>query len=319
MAHGRQNENDLAAVDARAVLQTAGLSRGVRRIPSLSPVPPLGSPSACGFTLVELLVVIGIIALLTSILLPALNSARVQAKSIMCQSNLRQVMMGFQFYATSNYGKVAVTETPSRYYYGQPAGDGSGVVASESFLRPYMPVNEAVFECPAFTSFEPAFNGYTTFQKSKFGLSYGIHGGLFFSQPLCFKSSRITSTSDTVMMADAARYSNALGLVRWQQILPPVGNVLSAESVPGVARSVSPNVPWIHGRHAKRASVGWFDGHVTSESLVYGTYGDADASAEQLKARYLGHLIKGDVTDVRDASYYFFLNKQKQRLRYDER
>lgn len=51
------------------------------------------------FTLVELLVVISIIALLVSILLPALNKAREQAKLVMCRTNMRSVAMAFHLYA----------------------------------------------------------------------------------------------------------------------------------------------------------------------------------------------------------------------------
>jgi prepilin-type N-terminal cleavage/methylation domain-containing protein/prepilin-type processing-associated H-X9-DG protein len=56
------------------------------------------------FTLVELLVVIGIIALLISILLPALSRARGAANSIDCQARLRQIGMGMQVYASQNNG-----------------------------------------------------------------------------------------------------------------------------------------------------------------------------------------------------------------------
>lgn len=58
------------------------------------------------FTLVELLVVIGVIALLISLLLPALNKARAQAARTKCMSNMRQLAMACSMYGAENKGQI---------------------------------------------------------------------------------------------------------------------------------------------------------------------------------------------------------------------
>jgi prepilin-type N-terminal cleavage/methylation domain-containing protein/prepilin-type processing-associated H-X9-DG protein len=67
-------------------------------------VRPRTDRSTRGFTLVELLVVIGIIALLVGILLPALNKARRAAQTTKCLANLRSIGQAMQIYATDNKG-----------------------------------------------------------------------------------------------------------------------------------------------------------------------------------------------------------------------
>ncbi|HSI36834.1 MAG: type II secretion system protein [Phycisphaerae bacterium] len=67
--------------------------------------PPRG-PGRLAFTLVELLVVIGIIAILISLLLPALNKAREQSRQVACGSNVKQLMTAVFLFAQDHDGRL---------------------------------------------------------------------------------------------------------------------------------------------------------------------------------------------------------------------
>jgi len=136
-----------------------------------------------GFTLVELLVVIGIIALLISILLPALNAAKERANRVKCSSNLRQIGQGLLLYANDNKGIYPRTPANTAGTYtcftpAQPAaatdpfGPGgpslNDVTAAMFLLVRNADINPEVFVCPSSNAEKDTLNNKPANQRCNF-------------------------------------------------------------------------------------------------------------------------------------------------------
>ncbi len=103
-----------------------------------------------GFTLVELLVVVAIIAILASLLLPALSQARTAANRTACKSNVRQQMLAVSLFVTDNAHYPLLRDgrnvTDQKYWFGfLESYSGSQWPASRSTAR------NSVFACPSYT------------------------------------------------------------------------------------------------------------------------------------------------------------------------
>lgn len=159
------------------------------------------------FTLVELLVVIGIIALLISILLPALSKARSTAVRVACTSNMKQAYLAFTMYLNDNRGTfppggISVPAVPTgRLYW----GDLLKPYLGERFPDPAIDPNYVfwdgsplprVLACPFLSTDEAPSTAWNGLGYNNYGLAQGIWADLW------LKITRVHQTTQVALLID---------------------------------------------------------------------------------------------------------------------
>jgi prepilin-type N-terminal cleavage/methylation domain-containing protein/prepilin-type processing-associated H-X9-DG protein len=197
------------------------------------------------FTLIELLVVIAIIAILASMLLPALNNARDRAKAISCANNARQISSAFSLYINDNYDYFP-------HYGGGPDSINLDNNTWNTALKnSYLP-SWNIFRCPAHvTDRYDAKYAHYGYNSSNIGSSARLNGG---TTPA--KAGKIKRPSTKLVATDSFRWdANYIkgGGYRGYYIL---------SDGPSPYGSGSAYLPY--AIHSDAFNVIWVDGHVSS-------------------------------------------------------
>lgn len=256
------------------------------------PLPGRETSSACAvrrgaFSLVELLIVVAIIAVLLSILLPALQGARRQAQAAVCGSNLRQLALANLGYASEQGGRLCpgasnLATTNLHRWHGVRDKVSAPFDGARGPLALYLGADAGIRRCPGFTFFE---RGAAAFEQSCGGYGYNQ---AYLGRVLRAKNKtsfsvvsdltgvlleQVRTPAQTLAFADTGLAATTSGVIEYSFAEPRFHPEFAYARVD----------PSLHFRHAGKVDVAWLDGHVErrQRTLTWssGLYpGDADAA-----------------------------------------
>lgn len=237
------------------------------------------------FTLIELLVVIAIIALLLSIMLPALANVKSKGRAIVCQSNLKQIGLAFMLYSNdyNDYAMPSCDIATQTYWWGQKLTDG--VDHKTGFISSYIGSElkkNGVYECPAqkFGSYmlqakppgEPDDPKWitSTYGYNGYYLTPVMSGWSQISDRPWQKTSSVSTSDKVIAFADSMLDWDTTGkdpkLQNVSLLDPPL--LLSSDGT-SWEKNISPTTIF---RHDERTSISFVDGHIEAKRKESGEY-----------------------------------------------